>query len=85
MSFTGSDAALLMPALREVEMSRWTHASCHPCYEETHPAREAVIVLPLEEEECCFCGDMTESGIYVRWDPTSSKLQCAGVAGTHAQ
>ena len=53
----------------------WTQPICETCWKrppihdtggpEIEPAR----LLSPEKEKCAFCGDETESGIYVRRDP----------------
>lgn len=60
-------------------MSNWTHPICDPCWAEIAPGREPFRFLEnsRELEVCCFCGDETESGIYVRHDP-SRALHCTG-------
>ena len=48
----------------------WTHAICGSCWNERNPDRPANIQFSAgEREPCCFCGYMTQSGIYVRGDP----------------
>jgi hypothetical protein len=48
--------------------SAWTHACCDPCWHQRQlgfPARIRQIVA----EVCCYCGQPTVSGIYVRDNP----------------
>ena len=49
-----------------------THAACDGCYRalvEADPDKyvypPARLLCPLPDETCCFCGLLTESGIYV--------------------
>lgn len=57
-------------------MGRWTHAMCEACWEEGNPGREPWRAVEGPREKCCFCGEETRSGIYVRGDP--SELPCKG-------
>ena len=50
-------------------MSQWTHGICDECWEEREPGREPARLKPRVLDDCCFCGNMTRSGIYVRADP----------------
>lgn len=64
-------------------MSRWTHTICAPCWNKQHPSRPIKATLsqgfataPFRireryrvDEACCFCGELTSAGIYVREDP----------------
>jgi hypothetical protein len=59
-------------------MSNWTHNICEPCWEKRHPGRTAVRMLEPEKETCCFCGDQTYGGIYVREDPANTKCNHEG-------
>lgn len=56
--------------------SKWTHAQCSACWEHLHADREAVRVRNADTEICCWCGDTTSAGIYVRGDP--ARLYCNG-------
>lgn len=52
-------------------MSQWTHPMCAYCWLATNPGRQP---MRLSEEvrnieRCCWCGQETESGIYVRHNP----------------
>ena len=59
-------------------MSAWTHAACDECYSVWEEGAEPVRIVKEDrvEEECCFCGDKTKSGIYYRADP--AKTLCGG-------
>ena len=57
--------------------SSWTHAICDACWRRRNPDRHPVrAVLGAEELRCCFCGDWTETGIFVRHAP--EELRCRG-------
>jgi hypothetical protein len=47
----------------------WTQASCEGCWNTRHPGRTPHVLLNPDLERCCYCGDDTVSGIYVREDP----------------
>jgi hypothetical protein len=62
---------------------KWTHRMCGDCwlaknYSKT-PEGEVEVRLPLMTKEppgeCCFCGNKTVLGIFVRHDPL--KLTCS--------
>ncbi len=59
--------------------SPWNHSTCEPCWELANPGRFPVRIKPRLEEVCCFCGDKSTSGIYVREDP--GKVCCKGEHG----
>jgi len=48
---------------------RWTHLMCDRCWDRIAGPRVAVRVHDGELSPCCFCGEATASGIYVRADP----------------
>lgn len=52
----------------------WTQPCCAPCWDERNPDRPAVTLNgPYAVwEECVYCGDTTNSGIYVREDPATA-------------
>ena len=56
----------------------WDHAICDGCWIRREPSKEPVRLLEPESEQCCFCGSLTHSGIYVREHPTSERLDCGG-------
>lgn len=56
--------------------SVWTHIICRDCYAKEEPGREPVRVKNVDPESCCFCGKVTDEGIYYRYDP--NKLACKG-------
>jgi hypothetical protein len=60
----------------------WTHAVCDDCWFQDHYVPDTNGMVLLEDpvrlvdsirkwEQCCRCGGMTFSGIYVRDDPAS--------------
>lgn len=56
-------------------MSQWTHPICDDCWMEQNPYREPMRLKLVDEvEACCWCGKVTESGIYLRADPTTVPL-----------
>lgn len=54
-------------------MSGWDHAICGRCWEEDNPGRIPFVISQAPEEKCCFCGQPTTAGIYVRRHPESGK------------
>lgn len=56
-------------------MSAWTHAICSRCFAQIRPARVPSVVLGSPEEHCCFCGEKTREGIYLRWDPRETRCE----------
>lgn len=48
---------------------QWTQPCCDACWEEHNPGRSPAALRMPEEETCVYCGQRTESGIYVRIDP----------------
>jgi hypothetical protein len=50
-------------------MSQWSHPMCQQCWEEREGIRVPVRVIERETENCCWCGNVTRSGIYKREDP----------------
>lgn len=59
--------------------SKWTHSICQKCWNEKNPDREPVHLKEefASQEACCFCGESTSAGIYVRFDPL--QLRCKGI------
>lgn len=58
-------------------MSRWSHAICDACWAKKNPNHEPGRLKSAVCEECCYCGNPTIDGIYVRDNPDS--LTCKGV------
>ena len=52
----------------------WTHSICDECWHRRDPERVPVRLTEPIVELCCFCGELTVSGIYVRHDP--QELDC---------
>lgn len=65
--------------------NQWRHSICDACWEKKNPSRvpHKLVTAVLEPENCCFCGEMHESGIYLREHPTG--LWCGGTRGVHAE
>lgn len=49
------------------------HSMCDGCWWERNDV-SPLKMKDAEQETCCFCGDLTSAGIYVRHDPT--ELDC---------
>ena len=54
--------------------STWTHGLCESCWEIFSQGlhgcyKEPLLVPEIQEDDCCMCGKITRSGIYIRWDP----------------
>jgi hypothetical protein len=45
-----------------------THLACYACYAEREPDRDPVRLGDQPEAVCCFCGQMTEDGVWYRAD-----------------
>lgn len=61
-------------------MGMWTHPCCETCFTDRtgRPPKHATRLRPdiRSEEECCFCGEWTDDGIYLRHEPMAT-------CGTH--
>ena len=69
-------------------MSRWTHLACFSCYSKKYPKRTPSRLKPeegqsLPMEDCCYCGEGTAEGIYVRDDPVA--VRCQGKGEVHEE
>lgn len=62
-------------------MSSWTHSICDACWQLREPDREPVRVRDNGPRECCYCGQIHRSGIYVRGDPSGQP--CWGSRDRH--
>lgn len=53
----------------------WTQPCCDDCWNERNPDRQAYKFVEKyrEKETCVYCGNTTQSGIYVRVDPAEAK------------
>jgi len=49
----------------------WTQPVCAKCFDDEHPFRHPVRVTNPPAVNCCYCGTMHRSGIYVRVDPST--------------
>ncbi len=52
--------------------SKWTHQICVSDWNKKHPDREDVKSEDYNQgdtELCCYCGELNDSGIYIREDP----------------
>ena len=60
-------------------MSEWTHSICGSCWKKSPRSKfEPIKVVDAPLEHCCFCGQVTQEGIYTRHDPADPKLKCGG-------
>lgn len=63
-------------------MAEWTHNICEKCWFEREPERFPVQVKrepnDLLVDNCCFCGTVKVTRIYVRHDPKDAALLCGG-------
>ena len=52
-------------------MSKWTHPICDPCWNNHQPRRtpHRIVEEHRDHETCCYCGNPTFSGIYIRDNP----------------
>lgn len=48
---------------------KWTQPICVKCWNWRNPQRKAQPTANGELAICCYCGDATRSGIYIRVDP----------------
>lgn len=51
----------------------WTQPCCDECWVDRNPDRDPVRTLDAQEM-CVYCGEETNSGIYIRIDPTVAKF-----------
>lgn len=56
-------------------VSKWSHAICLPCWVVREGDRNPVHLTDPTVVDCCFCGNRTGAGIYVRHDPQET-LHC---------
>lgn len=52
----------------------WTHPMCDVCYFARYPEWKPIRMREPDMEWCCWCNDLTDSGIYMRADP--AEVQC---------
>lgn len=54
---------------------QWTHAQCDSCWiKEMGLDQPPARLRKREHEACCYCGEVTASGIYRRVRPSSGEL-----------
>lgn len=62
--------------------SRWTHPVCWPCWRARNGDDVPTRLRTPEPELCCWCGQQTDSGIYLRADPNTldhcPRRECRG-------
>lgn len=49
----------------------WTQPVCERCFGIEKPGRVPPRVRDAERETCCYCGDPTYTGVYIRVDPAT--------------
>jgi hypothetical protein len=52
----------------------WTQPLCWACWERRNPGRKPAALVVADLEQCCDCGGLTQSGIYVRVDPATVRF-----------
>lgn len=59
-------------------MSKFTHSICEDCWNKKNPDRPVVKIQVgvFSGERCCYCGNIHNSGIFVRDNP--SNCLCKG-------
>ena len=62
----------------------WTHSICPDCWNDKNPEREPIKFIEPEKETCCFCGEETTDGIYIRNNPADCKY-CNHKEDSHAK
>lgn len=58
----------------------WTHSICYDCWEVREPGRKPVQLNSRDREQCCVCGVIHWSGIYIRQNP-QTLAHCGGHDG----
>lgn len=59
------------------DTSRWTHRVCAADFRALRPdVDEPARIRDDESAPCCFCGQPTSDGIYVRCAPDTPMLRC---------
>lgn len=59
----------------------WQHVICRVCWEARNGYRPPVAIHGQLSEVCCFCGERTQSGIPIRFNPRN--VRCEGRDGMH--
>ena len=62
-------------------MSKWTHRICPECWNAQHPDKPTSLGRGAGTDRCCYCGEDTAGGIFVRADPWM--VRCQGQGGPH--
>ena len=62
-------------------MSEQLHQFCDECWDYGSIGREPVRIAQPARQQCCVCGRMNRSGIYVR--VAANRMPCGGVGGYH--
>ncbi len=47
----------------------WTHLLCDSCWTRLYGDRQPYRVVEEEDGKCCTCGEITQSGIWIRKEP----------------
>lgn len=60
-------------------MSAWMHSCCVSCWNAFRlvPKQDADTVTTSAPEVCCWCGEVTTAGIFLRGDPAT--MDCGGI------
>ncbi len=55
-------------------MSQWTHSICYGCWLKKDPNSDPARLKQesAEVETCCYCGNETREGIYLRDNPNNT-------------
>ena len=56
-------------------MSKWTHSICAVCWDNHNPRNPYPHTINKQFrdlETCCFCGEHTRDGIYIRANPETT-------------
>ena len=57
--------------------SRFTHAICAACWSLLNPGRVPHRLVEPSSTRCCFCSEVSDSGIFVRMAP--ERVPCRGL------
>ena len=59
----------------------WTQPCCYRCWYQRNPHRRphAMTLEHRTAETCCYCGELTLSGIYVRVNPATVQHPTEGL------
>lgn len=68
------------PETDDPKSKSWTHNMCGACWDRQHQGnRQPHRVTHSLTEICCYCGAVTNEGIFVRNDPNDPTLHCGGL------